>query len=283
MHASFAELLQTQQAQGGAVGAFTCYNFETAIAVIQAAKARQCGVIFLISEKSFALDYGPALVAGLRAIAEQAPVPICLQLDHVSDLGLIEAAFKAGVGAVMADGSHLPFEENIAFSREAVAIARRYGGAVEAELGRIEGNEDQALAVQSGALTDPEQAAYFVARVQPDCLAVSIGNVHGIYRLPPVLDWARLTQVRQAIPTPLSLHGASGLSDQDLEQAIARGIVKINVNTELRASYFEVIEQQLESARTTLNLLSLQRRLIEGQSQIVAARLQVYQRALPDR
>lgn len=277
MLASFTELLCENQERGTALGAFTCYTFETAVAVVQAAQQRQRGVILLISEKSFVAPQGIYLVAGLRAIAEQAPVPVCLQLDHVSDLAQIERACQMGVGSVMADGSRLTFEENRAFVSQAVALGKRYGVEIEAELGRVEGNEDIASAAATGALTDPEQAAFFVEHARPACLAVSIGNVHGIYRQPPQLDWPRLRQLRQTIALPLSLHGASGLPDEDLQQAIKSGIAKINVNTELRASYFDLLHQQLATMSSGLRLLELQHLLIEAQYQVSQSKLQAYE------
>jgi tagatose 1,6-diphosphate aldolase GatY/KbaY len=278
MLASFAELLHEHNRQGSALGAFTCYNFETATAVTQAAQRYPGGIILLISEKSFASTHGSYLVAALRGIAEQTPTHVCLQLDHVSDLRQIEAAFKLGVGAVMADGSRLPFEENIAFTREAVDIARRYGGHVEAELGRIEGDEDIAAAAQSGALSDPQQAAYFIEQTAPACLAVSIGNAHGVYHYPPVLDWERLQHVRQRIATPLSLHGASGLADSDLQRAIALGISKINVNTELRETFLGVVSDKLHAVKPGSRLLDLEIALIESLARVADAKLQVYRK-----
>ncbi|HVU70088.1 MAG TPA: class II fructose-bisphosphate aldolase [Ktedonobacteraceae bacterium] len=275
MLASFTELLHLQQQRGAALGAFTCYTFETAVAAVQAAHQEQSGIILLISEKSFAAPQGAYLVASLRAIAEQAPVPVCLQLDHVSDLAQIERACQSGLGSIMADGSRLPFEENIAFVSQAVASGRRYGVEIEAELGRVEGNEDIASAAQAGLLTDPAQAALFVERAQPACLAVSIGNIHGIYQHPPALDWERLSRLRQAIPLPLSLHGASGLPDEDLRQAISLGIAKVNVNTELRASYFDLLQRQLATFAPGLRQLELQHLLIEAQSQVCQSKLQL--------
>ncbi|HLI91886.1 MAG TPA: class II fructose-bisphosphate aldolase [Ktedonobacteraceae bacterium] len=276
MQASFSELLQEHRARGTALGAFTCYNFETAAAVLQAAQERTDSVIILISEKSFATAHGDYLVAALRAVAERAPVPVCLQLDHISDLRRIEAAFALGVGAVMADGSRLSFEQNIAFVREAVAIAQRYGGYVEAELGRVEGDEDIATAARAGAFTDPEQAAIFVERAQPACLAVSIGNVHGVYQHPPALDWERLKKIHEQTTAPLSLHGASGLSDEDLRRAITYGIAKINVNTELRSRYVQVAAEQAPQMARGSRLLELQLTLTEALAQVAGAKLDVY-------
>jgi tagatose 1,6-diphosphate aldolase GatY/KbaY len=273
MLSDFAALLQGRRNDAGAVVAFTCYGFETAFAVLQAAEEVGCGVILLISAQSFNAPQGGALVAGLRALADQARVPVCLQLDHIRDLGQIERAFQLGVGAVMADGSHLPFEENIAFTREAATIARRYRGAIEAELGRIEGDEEVAAAAQARGLTDPDQAAIFVERTSPACLAVSIGNVHGFYRSIPWFDWERLTALRARLDLPLALHGASGLPDALLQRSIALGIGKVNVNTELRLNYFEVLGQSIGSYQPGARLLDLQTELIAGQRATALARL----------
>jgi tagatose 1,6-diphosphate aldolase GatY/KbaY len=247
-----------------------------AMAVLEAARLQASGVVVLISEKSFVSPHGAALATGLRAMAEHAPIPVCLQLDHVSDLAQIEAAFKLGVGAVMADGSRLPFEENIAFVRQAVQIASSYSGSIEAELGRIEGNEDIALATQAGAFTDPEQAAFFVEATGASCLAVSIGNVHGVYQHPPRLDWERLERISEQVTIPLSLHGASGLPDTDLRAAIARGICKINVNTELRSQYLNVVAEQLPRVLSGARLLELQNAEIAALTQAVQEKMEVY-------
>lgn len=170
----------------------------------------------------------------------------------------------------------LAFEGNIAFVSQAVALGKRYGVEIEAELGRVEGQEDIASVVAAGTLTDPQQAALFVASAQPACLAVSIGNVHGIYRHPPQLDWQRLHQICQSVSLPLSLHGASGLPDADLQQAIRLGIAKVNVNTELRPAYFEVLHHQLSTMTSGLRLLELQRLLIEDQRSITQRKLEIY-------
>ncbi len=232
MRASFTALLAEASAAGRAVGAFTCYDLEALGAVLRAAEAAAAPAIVLVSKQSFAAADGERLVAALCAAADRSPVPVCVQLDHVADLGLIEAALAAGVGAVMADGSHLPMEENVAFVQAAARLAHARGAGVEAELGGITGDEDVAAAVAAGALTDPDEAVGFVARTGADCLAVSIGNVHGHYREPPALDWARLAAIRARVACPLSLHGASGIPEADVTAAIGHGIAKINVNTE---------------------------------------------------
>ncbi len=277
MRASFADLLAEAGARRAAVGAFTCYNLETAVGVLRTAEQRRRGVILLLGEKSFHGPGGELLAAALVAAASRAAAPACVQLDHVGDLGLIEAAFECGAGAVMADGSLLPFEENVDFVRAAAALARAARGHVEAELGGIVGDEDVAEAVAAGALTDPDEAADFVERTGTACLAVSIGNVHGVYREPPALDWPRLEAIRERVGVPLSLHGASGLPDADLHRAISLGITKVNVNTELRRHYVEVTGRLLEEVRPGARVLELNLAQAHAVSSVVRAKLDAYE------
>ena len=277
MRASFADLLAEARARRGAVGAFTCYNLETAIGVLRAADERRRGVILLLGEKSFRGPGGELLVAALVAAAGRAVVPACVQLDHVSDLGVIAAAFESGVGAVMADGAALPFEDNVEFVSAAAELARRAGGHVEVELGAIEGDEDVARAVEAGALTDPDEAVELVARTGAACLAVSIGNVHGVYREPPALDWLRLEAIRERVDVPLSLHGASGIPDADVRRAVSLGIAKVNVNADLRREYLDATGRLLDDVRPGARVLELNLGQARAVESAVLARLAVYE------
>lgn len=273
MRARFSELLADAASRGAAVGAFTCYNLETALGVLAAAEARQRGVVLLVAERSFSGPGGRTLLAALAAAAERSPTPACVQLDHVSDLTLIEAAFELGAGAVMADGSKLSFAENVELVRAALAAGRSHDGEVEAELGGIAGDEDVAAAVAAGALTDPDEAAAFAEQTGAACLAVSIGNVHGRYRESPALDWARLRAIRERVGIPLSLHGSSGLPDAELARAITLGITKVNVNTELRERYLEVTAEQLPAASDGARVLELNRAQVEAIAELAGAKL----------
>jgi len=270
---SFADALAEAERRGAAVGAFTAYNLETAHAVLSAARERDVPVMLLVSDQAFRSAYGPPLLRALLAVGEAADARCCVQLDHATDLGVLRAALEAGAGAVMADGSKLPYDENTALVRAANDIARACGASVESELGRVSGEEDAAVAAERGALTDPGQAADFVARTGAACLAVSIGNIHGRYSRPPQLDWARLEAVRAAVDVPLSLHGASGLADADLTRAVSMGIRKVNVNTELRDRWFEVLHARGPELRGGSNLLALGGALIEGVREVVGAKL----------
>jgi tagatose 1,6-diphosphate aldolase GatY/KbaY len=270
----FAKLLEGRH--GTAVGAFTCYDLEAAAATLRSASATRTGVILLISKQSYVARDGSMLLAALLAAAQQSDAHACVQLDHCSDLAVIESALEAGVGAVMADGSGLPYEHNVEFVRRAVALARRFEASVEAELGGIAGDEEVAEAASSGALTEPGQAGDFVVETGADCLAVSIGNVHGVYRNPPELDWERLRAIRLRVAAPLSLHGASGIPDELVRRAISGGITKINVNTELRQAYLASTREALPGLLDGSRLGALHAAQVAAVEQVVAAKLRAF-------
>jgi ketose-bisphosphate aldolase len=255
----FSDLLGRARASGRAVGAFTVYGLDVAVAVLGAAERRRTGVVLLISAETFRSRSGRALAVGARALCEESPAECCLQLDHVAQLDLVAAGFVAGFGSVMVDGSRLAFQDNADLVRAASAIAAGHGGGIEAELGRVEGDEDASSGADVGLLTDPDEAAQFMATTGADCLAVSIGNVHGIFRAPPVLDLDRLEHVARNVTQPLSLHGASGIPEAALKDAIASGVSKVNVNTELRQSYFAALREHIAELEPGAQVLRLSR------------------------
>lgn len=257
MLAPLPEILAERRRAGAAVAAFTCYGVEAAAAAMRTAERLDAPAMLLISARAHAGPSGDALLAALVAIADRGAAPACVQLDHVSDLDQIERALDAGAGAVMADGSQLPYAENVELCHAAAELAHRHGAHVEVELGHIAGDEELARAVESGALTDPTEAVDFVQATGASCLAVSIGNVHGRYRGQPVLDLERLERIAAGVDVPLSLHGASGLPAEVVRACIARGIAKVNVNTELRAAAFDAIDATLPQVRDGLGLLRL--------------------------
>lgn len=273
MLARFRDVLEEHRSAGSAAGAFTCYSVSTAIGVLRAAETIRTPVILLISKASYMELGGPMLLAAVRAAADRAATPACVQLDHVADLDLMSSALADGADAIMADGSRLPYPDNATLVRNAIALTPDAG--VEAELGHVEGGEDIASATAAGALTDPDEAARFVRETGVDCLAVSIGNVHGHYAEPPQLDWDRLAAVRASVDVPLSLHGASGLSDDDLRRAVATGICKVNVNTELRERVFSELEHHVPTTAPGLRLFELERSLVDGVTDVTSAKLRV--------
>jgi tagatose 1,6-diphosphate aldolase GatY/KbaY len=236
-------------ARQAAVPAFTCYDFTTAVAVVEAAEAADAAVILLVAPKTMASASGQRLVRALRGLADSASVPVSIQLDHSSDLGFILTGMEAGVDSVLVDGSALAYEENIRLVRsvrDSIGDARIV---LEAELGGLAGDEDKAFATEAAELTDPDLVADFVERSGAQLLAVAVGNVHGKYASEPNLRWDVLRDVAAQSTVPLVLHGASGLPATDLAKAPSVGVGKINFNTELRTGVLAAVQREIGARR----------------------------------
>ena len=240
------EMLLKAQREGYAVGAFNVENLEMAQTVIQVAEELQSPVI--LQTTSSTLQYAaPAVYAGMvKALARQATVPVALHLDHGSSFELAIQGLCAGYSSVMIDGSQLPLEENIKVTKEVVRAAHAVGIPVEAELGKLAGKEDD-LVSETGDLTCPKEAAIFTQQTKVDSLAVAIGTAHGPYKTPPTLQVEQLSLIQEKTTVPLVLHGASGLSEEDIRACIQRGIVKINFATELRIAYTQGVREYLQA------------------------------------
>lgn len=247
MLAPTAELLQVARQAGYAVGAFNVYNLEGVKAVIAAAEAERSPVMLQIHPQAFAHG-GASLVSLCLTAAEEATVPAAVHLDHSTSAAAIRRALAASFSSVMADGSHLAYAQNVAFTREMATLAHEAGAAVEAELGRISGTEDGLTVAEFEArFTDPERASYFVEETGVDALAVCIGNVHGSYPGEPQLDFERLAAIAARVDLPLVLHGTSGLPDEMIQRSVALGVTKFNVNTELRRAYLAAVKDCLNA------------------------------------
>jgi tagatose 1,6-diphosphate aldolase GatY/KbaY len=265
MRARLDHLVVSALQQGAAVPAFTCYDFTTALAVVEAAEEAGRGAILLVAPKTAATPNGLRLIAALRGLADSAGVPIAVQLDHASDLQVIADAVAAGADSVLADGSSLPYEDNIALVREARAVLAAQGHAdvvIEAELGGLAGDEDRAFGADASGpltegsatgiaagLTDSAQVEDFVARTGAQLLAVAVGNVHGKYKGEPQLRWDVLQDIAVRTHIPLVLHGASGIPAEELVKAAAMNVGKVNFNTELRTGVLATLEAETGTHR----------------------------------
>jgi tagatose 1,6-diphosphate aldolase GatY/KbaY len=229
-------VLRDAHAEGWAIGAFSVYNLEGAQAVCAAAELEQAPVILQAGSNAFAYAGLRALAGLALGAAADSRARVGVHLDHARELAEIRACLELGYSSVMVDGSALPFEDNVRLTRTVVEAAHAAGAWVEGELAGIAGDEDRSAdtAIGVGALTDPAAAEAFVARTGVDALAVAIGNVHGITATPVTLDFDRLAAIGDRLDVPLVLHGASGLPDAQLAQAVALGVAKVNLNTELR-------------------------------------------------
>ena len=246
------QMLTDAQKGGYAVGAFNAENMEMVKAIIKAAEELKAPVMIQTTPSTVKYASLEMFVGMVAAEARDASVPVCLHLDHGSSFELAVRAIKEGYTSVMIDGSKLPFDENIDVSARVTAVAHPNNIPVEAELGKVGGKEDDLEAV-ADTNTDPMEAKEFVEKTGIDSLAVAIGTAHGFYVGTPVLDKERLSEIRAVVDIPLVLHGASGLSDEDVKDCVKRGICKVNFATELRVAYTDAGKALLKEKPETFD------------------------------
>lgn len=268
------QMLSEAKKGGYAVGAFNVENMEMVKAVIAAAKELSAPVMLQTTPSTIKYGSLETYVAIISAEAKKAKVPVALHLDHGSSFELAVRAIKEGYTSIMIDGSHESFEDNIALTKRVVEVARPNGIPVEAELGKVGGKEDD-LEADADTNTDPAQAAEFAERTGISSLAVAIGTAHGFYVGTPVLDKERLSEINKLVSIPLVLHGASGLSDDDVRDCVKRGICKVNFATELRAAYTDAIKDLLKEKPDTFDPKSLGKAGMERVKELVKSRILV--------
>jgi fructose-bisphosphate aldolase class II len=227
------EVLSDARANQYAVPAFDCVE-EMVRTMLETAEDCRAPV-FLMCLLPDLVGNGWAYLPGLiRIAASHHRVPVVLHLDHAMELESIKRAVDAGFTSVMIDGSKLPFEENVRFTRAAVDIAHPRGVSVEAELGHVGGSDLEGGTYGENVLTDPDEVTRFVEQTGVDSLAVSIGTSHGVYKSLPTLSIGRLKQLNRVSPVPLVLHGGSGTPDDQVQEAVRNGICKINIYADIR-------------------------------------------------
>lgn len=245
---STGSLVREAHSRHRAVLAFNVVTLEHVEAVV--AGAQRCGrpVVVQVSENAVAFHGGALrpLTAAAAQAAEAASVPVALHLDHVTDLALLYEADAAGYSSVMVDAAALPYDKNLAVTREAVAWAHDRGLWIEAELGYVGGKDGPAQSAHAaGVRTDPDQAHQFVADTGVDALAVAVGSSHAMTHRTARLDQDLIARLRDAVPVPLVLHGSSGVPDDELRGAVAHGIVKVNIGTALGIAYTRAVRNRL--------------------------------------
>jgi tagatose 1,6-diphosphate aldolase GatY/KbaY len=224
-----------------------------------------------------ALRFGgaPLVALSLEAI-RQSKVPAILHLDHSITATEIETAILSGFNSIMADGSHLEFNQNLEFTHRMAEFAHAHGVLIEAELGRLSGSEDGlSISDYEARLTDPDQAVAFSKATGIDLLAVCIGNVHGEYKSMPKLDFSRLEQIYKSVDIPLVLHGASGLPREMITRSIELGVRKINVNTEIRAAYLAALQSSFSSPQK-LDLIDIMQNAMQAMQNVVAEKIRLF-------
>jgi len=243
-------LLTEAQRKNYAVPAFNFHNLEILQAIIETAEEEQAPVILQITPTYLQKIGATAAAAMARAAAEEAKIPVALHLDHSETLEWIIWALAHGFTSVMIDASKLALAENISFSKQAAAMAHAVGASAEAELGHIGGVEDSMIMGNAAAgLADPEEAVRLVQESGIDALAPALGTAHGMYTAEPKIDFQRLEAIKELVGVPLVLHGGSGIPDSMLREAIARGITKVNIGTELKIAWAQAMREALNKGR----------------------------------
>jgi fructose-bisphosphate aldolase, class II len=266
--------------EGWALGGFNVFDLESARAVIAAGAALKAPLLVQTSEgavKHMGLDNAVTIVG---ALAAKSAAPVALHLDHGKSEELARAAVDAGYTSVMIDASRQTYDENMRETAHIVEYAHVRGVHVEAELGMLGGIEDLGETAVRSMLTDPEQAVRFAQETGVDALAIAIGTSHGAYKFKgvPHLDLERLEEVASRIPQPIVLHGASsmppervafaekygarlphaqGIPPELIQQAVARGVAKVNTDSDLRLAALGRLRQLLAERPDLFNLYEL--------------------------
>ena len=206
--------------------------------------------------------------------AKEAKVDIAVHLDHGLTFDTVKKALELGFTSVMLDASTCPFDENVEKVKEVIALAKKYGATVEAELGLVGGSEDgrQDHGIRC---TAPEEAALYVEKTGIDALAVAIGNAHGNYPVMPQLAFDVLEEIHKKVKVPLVLHGGSGISDEDFQKAISLGIRKVNIATSSFQSLVKYVEQYMNEENKH-NYFDLSETMVQGTYENVKHHIKVF-------
>jgi tagatose 1,6-diphosphate aldolase GatY/KbaY len=244
-----------------AIGAFNITDITQLEGVVDAAVNKKAPLIIQTSVEPSKFLGRKVMVAVYRAIAESAPVPICLHLDHCTDVEYCKQCADVGYTNIMIDASKLPFEENVRAVKEVTDYCHQVGDiSVEAELGTVSGVEDQIKVVEDEAqLANPEQSVEFIERTGIDLFAPAIGTAHGVYKTKdPKVDFERLGKIAQlvngqGVRVPLVVHGGTGLPPHTVAKLIEVGGAKFNVSTELKRTLIDAKFDYISAHREEYN------------------------------
>lgn len=240
------DYLEKAQKEKWAIGQFNFSTIEQLRGILAAAQRMKSPVILGTSEGESRYLGLKEIVALVEISKIKYEVPAFLNLDHGKDLNWIKKAIDFGYPAVHFDGSELSFKKNIKCAKKIVEYAHKKGVLVEGELGYLRGESKfhkKIARIEKEDLTLPEKAYRFVKETKVDSLAIAIGNIHGIYAGMPKLDSERLKEINKKTKVYLVLHGGSGIQKTEIKKAIKLGIVKVNINTELRLTWKKTLEK----------------------------------------
>lgn len=226
--------------EGKAIGAFNANTYDDMEAIVQAAAELGRPVILMASMSCCKFMGVDQFVAFSKLLEKKYNTPVITHLDHCIEPELLYKCVDAGFDYVMFDGSNRSFEENCKMTAQIVKDCHSKGVFVEGELGVISGTEGP-LKSDTGVFTDPDQMVEFIKATNIDTLAVSIGNQHGFYKGEPKLNFELLETLTKKSSIPLVLHGGTGIPTSDIARAVKMGICKVNVGTDIRATYLKTV------------------------------------------
>lgn len=235
---SLKEILSDAKQKKYGVFATNAFSFEMAEVIVEAAEEKNSPVILMMAEDLFKFLNPERTAAAIISMIKDAKVPVVFHLDHGNNFDVAMKCIRWGLSSIMFDGSNLPLKENIKIVKELKRISIPSNISVEAEVGYVGGLEAREKTegqegIDTNDYTKVEDAVRFVNETEVDALAVAVGTIHGVFRFKPNLDFDRIKEIKDAVETPLVLHGSSGLSDEDFKKAISCGITKINYFTGL--------------------------------------------------
>src|SRR5690625_4706974 len=246
---SMKEMLEKGKEQGYAVGQFNLNNMEYAQAILQAAQEEKSPVILGVSEGAARYMGGfKVVVAMVKALMGEygTTVPVAIHLHHGSSFEQCALAIQSGFSSVMIDASALALDVDIAITKKVVELVHIHGVSVEAERGRVGGQEDDLIVEDAEAsYAIPVECERLVKETNVDCFAPALGSVHGPYKGEPNLGFDRMEEVMKLTGIPLVLHGGTGIPTKDIQRAISLGTAKVNVNTENQISQTKAIREVL--------------------------------------
>lgn len=272
MLVNLKQIIGMAEAGGFCVPAFNVYNIETVMGVIKAAEEAKAPVIIQVYPRLINEEVGYYLAPVVLAAAKKASVPVCFHLDHGPSEAEAQKILYWGATGVMYDGSVHPYEENVAVTKHIVDICSAIDVGVEGELGHIGSVNDDAM----DSFTNPDEAADFVKRTGVCCLAVLIGNAHGHYKKTPNLDIDRVKAIRKATGgIPLVLHGGSGIPDDQVKAAIAAGVRKMNIGTDVCCAFAEGTLESLNDPNRSLAVDLFMKKPIETVKQLALSKIEL--------
>ncbi len=274
---SMKEMLNKAYQEHYAVGQFNINNVEWTAAILDEAQALKTPVILGVTSGAAKYMGGWNTVVGLvkgLMIDHKITIPVALHVDHGDNVEVCKAAIDAGFTSVMIDASHFPFEENIRQTKEVVEYAHARGVSVEAELGRVGGQEDAVVAESMYAI--PSECKALIDATGIDCIAPALGSVHGPYHGEPKLGFKEMKTIADLVKIPLVLHGGSGIPEFQIKMAIDRGTAKINVNTECQQEWTKIVRAVLAKDLEVYDPRKIIGPGKEGIRQVVRAKCQIF-------